>query len=49
VMKAPLRKVRFITCGRTKNGTKITEIELRLQTEIKFDNAASTEKTTGRN
>jgi len=25
---------------------KITEIELRLQTEIKFDNAASIEKTT---
>ena len=28
---------------------KITEIELRLQTEIKFDNAASIEKTTRRN
>ena len=33
----------------TKNGMKITEIELRLHTEIKFDNAASIEKTTCRN
>ena len=39
----------YLMISPSKNGMKITEIELRLQTEIKFDNAASTEKTTCRN